>query len=48
MKKIKIPRELYLLVKGKRTVKYYDGTTMTKEEKIIELNKKYFTHIGIA
>ena len=48
MKKIKIPRELYRIVKGKETVKPYDSTTMSKEERIIELHKKYFTHIGIA
>tara|TARA_B100000214_G_C23486332_1_gene409546 strand:- start:44 stop:190 length:147 start_codon:yes stop_codon:yes gene_type:complete len=48
MKKIKIPRELYRLVKGKKAVKPYNGTAMSKEERIIELHKKYFTHIGIA
>ncbi len=48
MKKIKIPRELYRLVKGKKNMKSYKDYPMSKEERIIELHRKYFTHIGIA
>tara|TARA_B100000700_G_scaffold242123_1_gene269634 strand:- start:179 stop:325 length:147 start_codon:yes stop_codon:yes gene_type:complete len=48
MKKIKIPIEFFFQLYGKNLIKNGCDEKMTKEDKLIERNKKYFNEIGIA
>ena len=48
MKKIKIPLEILYKLFNNKVDKGHTSDTDLKADKIIEQNKKYFNHIGVA
>ena len=48
MKKIKIPLEILYKVFNNNIEKVYTSNADLKADQIIEKNKKYFNHIGVA
>ena len=48
MKKIKIPLEILYKLFNNKIEKVYISNADLKADQIIEQNKKYFNHIGVA
>ena len=48
MKKIKIPLEILYKLFNNNIEKVYTSNADQKADQIIEQNKKYFNHIGVA
>ena len=48
MKKIKIPLEILYKLFNNKIEKVYTSNADLKADQIIEQNKKYFNHIGVA
>ena len=48
MKKIKIPLEILYKLFNNKIEKVHISNADLKADKIIEQNKKYFNHIGVA
>ena len=48
MKKIKIPLEILYKVFNNKEEKVHTSDADTKADQIIDQNKKYFNHIGVA
>ena len=48
MKKIKIPLEILYKLFNNKVEKVHTSDTDLKADQIIEQNKKYFNHIGVA
>ncbi len=48
MKKVKIPLEILYQLFNNKIEKAYTSNSDLKADQIIEQNKKYFNHIGVA
>ena len=48
MKKVKIPLEILYKLFNNKTEKVHISNADLKADQIIEKNKKYFNHIGVA